>query len=344
MSKKNIKNIKNIKNNKKSKKDIRKNKLSGTRKNSMRGGVLHNIHKLEVIAGITLTKKKRNNKIKMMSKDKALTNQKSSKLLGYSTMDNLIKFLNNDKEIKELYISSHKIDMTEDNIIQLAEHLKDDTNLIKLNISNHKFSEEIIEPLADALIMNKTLKILDMTHTGITNDGISFLLETLSGLKEEELKQEIENAKDLDYEVKQGPNANTTLVDIRLAEYERFKWAPKYLNKILLRYIKKNQTKLLDTPINFSNEEKNAENSIYKILDTLKILFPDIEDPNDFINVQEQARLTTILMCINKKKDNNSIKCDPQMQNAILEYTSTYRALIKPEYCPWNTKFEVIVN
>ena len=281
----------------------------------------------------------------MKSNDKALIKEKSSKLIGYSTMDNLISFLKNDEEIKELYISSNKIDMTEENIIKLAEHLKNDKNLIKLNISNHNFSDlNKIMPLAYALRMNKTLKILDMSTTRITNGGISYLLETLSGLNyEEELEQEIKKAKDLEYEVKQSDKANTTLVDIRLAEYNSFTWEPEYLNKILLRYIKKNQTKLLDTPINFSNEEKNAENSIYKILDSLKILFPDIKDPNEFINVQEQDRLKMILMCIDKKNKDNSIKCDPQMQNAILEYSSTYRDLIKPEYYPWHTKFEVIV-
>ena len=95
----------------------------------------------------------------------------------------------------------------------------------------------------------------------------------------------------------------------------------------------KNQNILLNTQI-FNDFGQTP--LLVKTLKNLKKIFPD-RDQNDFMIKEEQDRLMTLLMCINRRHANNSsFRCDPNMKDNILSYSLTYGELIKLDYYPWN--------
>jgi hypothetical protein len=219
-------------------------------------------------------------------------------VLSAELKDIISQLKSNDPVLTTLIFSGKKIGNEE--AIALAGALKDNTTITELNISYNNIGDAGAQAIAKALKVNKTLTTLELfDNNNIGNIGAQALTEAL---------------KD-----------NTTLTTLNIYDNESDIIDVEKIIE-LKKLIDKNRELILNTQI-FNNFGKT--HLLDKTLETLKKIFPDIKDPNEFMIEEALNKITIILRCLNKKF------C-PDIKNTILSYYSlTYRELIKPEYYPW---------
>jgi len=290
---------KNIKKNRKhSRKNVRKNKRS--RKN------VGKYSRKNVMRGGVLSAELTDIIRQLKSNDPVLTTLIfSRKNIGDEGATAIAEALKTNTTLTELDIRLNGID--DEGATAIAEALKTNTTLTILNISYNNIGDAGAQAIAKALKVNKTLTIIDIFGNNIGNIGAQALAEAL---------------KD---------NTTLTTLDIYDNESDNIDVA-KIIE--LTNLIRKNRETLLNTQI---LNEFGKTPLLDKTLETLKKIFPDIKDPNEFMIKEEMDKIYMILMCINKRHANNSSFMCPidTIQNKIVSYSLTYGDLIKPEYYPW---------
>ncbi|XP_066912396.1 tropomodulin-2-like [Clytia hemisphaerica] len=90
----------------------------------------------------------------------------------------LAKLKAGDETLEELNLNNHQ-EVTEDILMDIVEHLKNNTSLKKLHLANTQMKDHIGEELAEALKSNTTLEILNLESNFLKAESVMALLKVI---------------------------------------------------------------------------------------------------------------------------------------------------------------------